>query len=635
MAIWFRLWEKCHHAGDPPVWPDNETDLDFLNFAGIGDTIAEMIAQANGRPISIGVSGAWGAGKSSLIKLTRRSLAALPAGSREYVFVEFNAWLYQGYDDARAALMEEIATTLEREANKRKKGTEKVASLLRRVNWLRAAKLAAGSALALSLGLPPVGLIGELWRAGKTVTGGGATEKDLEGMDTLGARALDTGKDLLASRPESSAPKQIRELRESFQDALKEMGVTLVVLIDDLDRCLPETTISTLEAIRLFLFLENAAFVIAADDEMIRHAVKRHFDNISDAAVTNYFDKLIQIPIRVPPLGVQEVRAYLMLLFVETSSLSTEKKVQARASVVAQLARSWEGKRVDRRLVESVGPLPEQLNSQLDVAERLAPLMASASGVGGNPRLIKRFLNALSIRMSISKAHKVGVDYAVLAKMLLLERMDSKLYALVLDAVSSSSNGRPAILGDLEKAAADGEDASEPWSTRFARAWLALPPLLAEQDLRGAIYVSREHAPLVLPEDRLSVDGAALLRAMINTPGVAGTLRERLGRLPATDIPIMMTRLLEQAAQEQEWGAPPILEACILLARVDDAQGGRLATFLMERPAPQIKASIVPRIGAEAWSGPVLERWASSEEVSRPVKSAIQTRRGSGNKSVK
>jgi predicted KAP-like P-loop ATPase len=48
------------------------------------------------------------------------------------------------------------------------------------------------------------------------------------------------------------------------------MGITLVVLIDDLDRCLPETTISTLEAIRLLLFLKHTAFVIAADDQIIK-----------------------------------------------------------------------------------------------------------------------------------------------------------------------------------------------------------------------------------------------------------------------------------------------------------------------------------------------------------------------------
>jgi predicted KAP-like P-loop ATPase len=49
------------------VWPDNETETDFLNFSGVADTVAEIIVQANGRPISICVSGAWDVGKSSMI----------------------------------------------------------------------------------------------------------------------------------------------------------------------------------------------------------------------------------------------------------------------------------------------------------------------------------------------------------------------------------------------------------------------------------------------------------------------------------------------------------------------------------------------------------------------------------------
>jgi hypothetical protein len=42
------------------MWHDNETERDFLNFTGESDTVAEIIVQASGRPISIGVSGAWG-----------------------------------------------------------------------------------------------------------------------------------------------------------------------------------------------------------------------------------------------------------------------------------------------------------------------------------------------------------------------------------------------------------------------------------------------------------------------------------------------------------------------------------------------------------------------------------------------
>jgi predicted KAP-like P-loop ATPase len=79
------------------------------------------------------------------------------------------------------------------------------------------------------------------------------------------------------------------------------------------------------------------------------------------------------------------------------------------------------GKKVDRAFVQGLGvKLPESLVGQFDTAERLASLMTTASGILGNPRLIKRFLNALSIRMTISKAQGVGVDEAVLAKLLLL-----------------------------------------------------------------------------------------------------------------------------------------------------------------------------------------------------------------------
>jgi predicted KAP-like P-loop ATPase len=72
-------------------------------------TVAEIIVQADGRPISIGISGVCGVGKSSMIKLVRRSLThRSDKGKGDFIFVEFNAWFYQGYDDARAALMEVI-----------------------------------------------------------------------------------------------------------------------------------------------------------------------------------------------------------------------------------------------------------------------------------------------------------------------------------------------------------------------------------------------------------------------------------------------------------------------------------------------------------------------------------------------
>jgi len=614
------------------MWPDNETSSDFLNFSGVADTIAEIIVQASGRPISIGVSGAWGIGKSSMIKLTQTSLEVRPRedGEREFIFVEFNAWLYQGYDDARAALMDVIASKLEAEAEERGTAVDKAKELMKRVKWLRIAKLAAGSAAALSFGLPPVGLVGEAWNLGQQALAGDVDAKLIgEAQEKAGEVAQAAG-GLLGPRADTSPPKEIQALRDTFEETLEELGVTLVVLIDDLDRCLPETTISTLEAIRLFLFLKNTAFVIAADNDMIKHAVRRHFEGIEDdLLVTNYFDKLIQVPIQVPPLGTQEVRAYMMLLFVENSTLGAEVKEQIRVGVCAQLRQTWQGKRVDRAFVQTLhDDFPDELIGKFDTADRLAPMMTTASGIVGNPRLIKRFLNALAIRMTISNAQGVGVDEAVLAKLLIFERLGNpKAYAELISAVSSSDIGKPAFLHEWEELANAGADPDldAPWDGAFVKEWLTLPPRLSDTDLRGALYVGREYAPLITPEDRLSSDTAELLLALLEHPDMAAGLKDRLAAVPRAEITVVMDRLLDRARQEQEWGVPPILTACLAVAEADPAQGARLSAFLTERPAAQIRPNIVPKIGDQPWAPGVFDAWEQGA-VSRPVKAAIKKR---------
>lgn len=623
------------------MWPDNETNRDFLNFTGTADTVAEIIIQAKGRPISIGVSGAWGVGKSSMIKLVQQSLKTAAEAERnkddnkkakrDFIFVEFNAWLYQGYDDARAALMEVIGNKLMEEAEARKTGLDKVQDFVGRIKWLRVAKLVGGTAIALHMGLPPVGVLGDIYGFGKELLGGGISPDTVDKAEKLAKETKDAGRALVADKKErTSPPQEIHALRESFEQALEAMGVTLVVLIDDLDRCLPETTISTLEAIRLFLFLKNTAFVIAADDTMIKHAVRRHFQDVTDDLVINYFDKLIQLPIRVPPLGTQEVRAYMMLLYVDNSDLDEKIKEKVRIGICKQLAQTWQGKRVDRAFVETLhNGFSTDLIGRFDVADRLAHLMATASGIAGNPRLIKRFLNALSVRMAISKAHGVGVDETVLAKILLFERVGSpKAYAQLTKAVTDSADGKPVFLAKWEKDASEGKTLSldPPWNDDedFIQEWLTLPPMLADRDLRGALYVSREHAPLISPQDRLSSEAAELLTALLQHPDMAKSLKSRLSGIPRAEITVIMDRLLDQARQEQEWGVPGILEACLVVAEVDPPQGARFAAFLFERPGSQIRPNIVPKISDLPWAKDVLDKWQSIPGVSTPVKTAIK-----------
>ncbi|MCC6428362.1 MAG: ATPase [Phycisphaerales bacterium] len=613
------------------MWTDNDTDRDALNFTGVADTVAEIIASAGGEPVSVGVAGAWGVGKSSMIRLIRRSVEKSQpeegGGYPSVIVVEFNAWLYQGYDDARSALMDVIAGTLADEAKKRQKGIDKAKALLKRLNWLRLARLTATTAASLGLGVPPVGVIGDVVALVKDTVSKGPDKDTLTRAGELAGQVREEAEGLLRPAEERTAPKEIQAIRDDFQATLEELGVTLVVLIDDLDRCLPETTISTLEAIRLFLFLKRTAFVIAADDQMIKHAVRKHFEGVDEELVGNYFDKLIQVPIRVPPLGTQEVRGYMMVLLAEASSLSAERKTAIREAVCAQLAKTWQGARVDRTFIKGVDKaLPTDLLSQLEVVDRLAPIMTTAKKIRGNPRLIKRFMNALAIRKSIARRHNVTVDDSALTKMLLFERCGHPdAYAELAAAVNSSAKGEAKFLRDWEEKTETGKELElkAPWDDPFVREWLALPPMLAGIDLRGVLYVSREHLQIVTPQDRLSSDALAVLDALLSQPNMAKQLRDKVRGLPRADLPLIMDQLLQRAAQEQEWGTPHILTACIELAEADTAQGERLAGFLSDRPLAQVDPSIVPLLSDRAWAKPVLDKWRTTS-VATPVKKAIE-----------
>ena len=620
------------------MWSDKETARDFLNFRAVAATAAEMIVQADGQALSLGLSGGWGAGKSSMVKLLRDELDGRE--DRDFAFVEFNAWLYQGYDDARSALMEVIATKLLEYAEENEKPTTRILEFLGRVRWARAAGLAAGVAGSVAVGMPLPGVFGGLWDAFRGLTDGEVTKEDVDAAKTAGKEAADTGKGLIGDKKERpSPPKQIQELRDHFEATLEELGVTLVVLIDDLDRCLPATAIATLEAVRLFLFLEGTAFVIAADDRMIRNAVRSHFNfdvALDDDLITSYFDKLIQVPIRVPPLGTQDVRAYLMLLFIENSGLEAERRDDLRTAICERLGQTWQGKRVDAAFVKTLIPdCPDALAARLDLADRLAPTMATAERISGNPRLIKRFLNTLSIRMSIAKRQGVTVDEQVLAKMLLFERCGQKdAYASILKAVAAHDEGKPVFLAPWEETSRKGEPPQglrQEFNNDFAKGWLALDPPLGDLDLRAVVYVSRDHLPIITPNDEMSSEAAALLAGVLEIrSGVSEQLVTRLRGLPPRETAQVMERVLGKARQIQEWGTPAILHAALTVAAVDPEHGLTFARFLREVPPAQLTAPIVPILADKPWGSTVLSHWHEQEDTPAPVKRAItnSTRRG-------
>ena len=117
------------------MWHDIETTEDFLNFGVVAQTAANFIKESGENPISVGVSGNWGVGKTSLVKMIRLEIEN--SGDKSYCFIDFNAWLYQGYDDARMALLQTVADFLLEKTKENQSLFQKAKAFCHRVNLLR------------------------------------------------------------------------------------------------------------------------------------------------------------------------------------------------------------------------------------------------------------------------------------------------------------------------------------------------------------------------------------------------------------------------------------------------------------------------------------------------------------------
>lgn len=294
------------------ILTDNETKVDLLNNEAIATTIIELLRARPDHPVTIGVHGDWGAGKSSVLEMIESGLD----GKDDVLCLKFNGWRFQGFEDAKIALIEGIVTALIEKRPALTKAAGAVKNVFRRIDWLKVAKRAGGLAVTAFTGIPTPDQVQSIVGSLEAVL---ADPAKLATKENLSA-AVEEVKRILKPSEATNVPEEVEAFRKAFDKLLEEAGVKqLIVLIDDLDRCLPDTAIETLEAIRLFVFTARTAFVVAADEAMIEYAVRKHFPDLPDSTgprdyARNYLEKLIQVPFRIPALGEAETRIYVTLL---------------------------------------------------------------------------------------------------------------------------------------------------------------------------------------------------------------------------------------------------------------------------------------------------------------------------------
>ncbi|MFM0175616.1 P-loop NTPase fold protein [Paraburkholderia sediminicola] len=615
------------------MWSDNETTVDYLNFGIVADACAKLLQQARGTPISVGISGGWGAGKTSLVRMIEARLSQVNAPENTYVVVTFNPWLYQDFEGARSALLQLVGDKVLKLATSNELMLKKAKRLLGRINLLRLAQLGGEVAVTLHTGVP-VGAVGRaVLKAGEVLGfGRSAGNGSHLGEKSKGEEVKGEFDGLIKSAEPVSLPNEIQAFRDSLEELLEELQVTLVVFVDDLDRCLPKTAISTLESIRLLLFLKRSAFVVAADNEFIRGAVRVHFDgaNISSDVATNYFDKLIQVPLHVPRLGTNEAKAFLALLLLERAhadgNLDEMRFKDALTAVPARLRASWRGDAIGTEFLKGlVGSNDKQLVDLMELAEGLAPLLTQSSAVNANPRLMKRFLNTVYLRSALAAPQGIELDIPALAKWHLVERCDEGLANAIAALVTSASDGRVDALRRAEVAAAEGGSLPEPFKDdMFTREWLQLHPALGETDLRPLLHLSRDTATRDFGADNMTPEGRALRDALASAASANGPLTQAITAAGAVQAEMAMVRAWQLKAPKRTWRAGedvvPLIESCKVFPELN----AKAVSLLAEAPISSVGPGIIPLLYAQSWARPVLDTWEENASLDGRAKTAIQ-----------
>lgn len=332
--------------------PLKQSDVDYLNFAPYVRGLSSYLRNASTQPpLTVAITGAWGSGKTSMMSLLKEDLEG-----RGFCPVWFNAWHHQRDEGLLAALLQQVKSRAIPAATSReglhyrwrlfiRRATEnKVRSSLSALTFLAGCMLFFG--LMIDPDFPIIlamdtffgelikvnnqGFLGYLGNFLTVLSGGAILAPVFYALRTLRSFGVKPS-DLLMRAEGQISRKQLDEkasFRHRFSQEFADVAdslrpLSLVIMIDDLDRCQPGAVFEVLEAIN-FLSSSGKCFILLGMDEArVQDCVAANcrkmgivpprFDNGVAAAADKssefhdalqfaraYMEKMVQVRVAVP-----------------------------------------------------------------------------------------------------------------------------------------------------------------------------------------------------------------------------------------------------------------------------------------------------------------------------------------------
>lgn len=567
------------------MWKDSETNIDLLDFDYLVDVTKHIILSDNLTPSTIGIYGDWGSGKSSLMDMTMNELLK----DEQILCLKFNGWLFEGYEDAKVALVGSILDEIGKKKRLSAKAKDTLKNLYDNTDFIKlSSKLAKyGLDFFLTGGiLSLTDITIETIKNALISKGEQVEDADIEGV--------------LKAFRSKEVRRSIKSFHSDFEKLLNQTKIKrLVVFIDELDRCKHDTILETLEAIRLFLFAKGTSFIIGADERQIQYAVRLKYPDVEGNQIDigkEYLEKLIQYPVRIPQLGQKEVEYYIMYLLFE-------KYFKEELSIIRDIIEKEKGNsflefELTYELIKKEDKeLADKLKDTISLSKQISSVLAK--GLNGNPRHCKRFLNAMELRLMMADYRKMPLDRKVLAKLMLVEYFKEPFYKRLAE-LQAGESGKPKELVNIENGEWNGVNVLKIWKDdSWIMEWITnIEPKLSEFDLRPYFYFSRESQKNIsfAKSQNLSQDAIKIMQQLLSG---ADTMRNEAIKLFSNVVDFEASVILNELAAKIESSTE--IEKSLFQSFIE--WGGTrkelyidVVSILERLPVDKIKLSFIPLI---------------------------------------
>jgi predicted KAP-like P-loop ATPase len=268
--------DNIHFLSDNAI---NKPEEDLFNFKYYASKVQKLIQlnSSNLEPLTIGIYGKWGEGKTSFLNLIDNKIEHFDKknGDKEYLTWHFNPWRYSNEEEMMFAFFDGLSKRFY--ANEKTSLNEVGKWISKYSKYLKAIKISA------SIGIP------------NTING----NVDFNIDEVF--KAL--GEDLKGEQI------TLETLKDKVNDAIKKANFKVIVFIDDLDRLDKEEIYTILKLIQLNANFNNFIFIVNLDIDQVSKAIKdRYGDHEEDGKM--FLEKIINIPIHLPKIEAADLKEF-------------------------------------------------------------------------------------------------------------------------------------------------------------------------------------------------------------------------------------------------------------------------------------------------------------------------------------